>query len=223
LVSSATSDSSLQMMEEGGEDVVSSSSLSFSSMSDEEEDDDDEHDVVPNDTTVIALSLSPATTPPQRRVRFSSVLEVRTYSIVLGDHPLCESLPLSLGWDYDPTPCWVDLETHEDSKMSNHRHYHSYITIPNRCQAHGVDRLSYLERKQLLMQVGGYSDHQLMVENHMIRQQEQLGTVPSMLKRLKHSQRFESLQHMICDEDQDNDHDNDGVISFSALVSADDL
>jgi hypothetical protein len=216
LVSSSTSDSSMML----DDDVdSSSSSLSLSSMSDDDDEEEyNEHDVVPNDTTVISSSptttpsLSP-TIPSKRRVRFASALEVRTYSVVLGDHPLCESLPLSLGWGYDPTPCWVDLETHEDSKNS---HYHCHnSTIPYRyhgkqqqhqyshtvAAAHGVYRLSYLERKQLLMQVGGYSAHQLMVEERMIQQQGHLGTDPSMLQRLKHSQRSDSLQHMVRDEE----------------------
>ena len=68
-----------------------------------------------------------------KRVTFSTSLEVRTHSIVLGDHPCCQSLPVELGWDYADTE-FVDVDSHELNKM-----YYG-----------PVRRRSYLERKNLL-------------------------------------------------------------------------
>lgn len=68
-----------------------------------------------------------------KRVSFSTSLEVRTHSIVLGDHPCCRSLPVELGWDYADTE-FVDIDSHELNKM-----YYG-----------PVRRRSYLERKSLL-------------------------------------------------------------------------
>ena len=112
-----------------------------------------QHNYVPDDTPTQTLSfshsiadaistssskgeLSISSTKSSRfnkRVTFSTTLEVRTHSIVLGDHPCCESFPVELGWDYDATQC-VELETHERNK--------AYCA--------GVKRRSYFERKHLL-------------------------------------------------------------------------
>jgi hypothetical protein len=87
----------------------------------------------------------------KRRVKFAPWIEMRTHSITLGDHPLCEVLPLSLGWEYDQE-C-IHLETHEQSKK-----------VTRYCNS-GPSRLSYLERKHRLVHVAGFSSQQLM--NHV--------------------------------------------------------
>jgi len=76
---------------------------------------------------------SSASSRNNKLVKFSPTLEVRTHSIILGDHPLCTILPVELGWDYADTE-HVDLELHEMQKA-----YHGKAR-----------RRSYLERKQLL-------------------------------------------------------------------------
>lgn len=90
-----------------------------------------------------------------KRVHFSSTMEVRTYSIVLGDHPLCRALPISLGWDYNAEPALVDLDTHEDYKWSSSNDATS--PSPSSSSLPYVRRLSYLERKELLLTVGNLS------------------------------------------------------------------
>jgi hypothetical protein len=44
--------------------------------------------------------------PPTTSNRIKSVgfdrIQVRRYSIVMGDHPCCAGIPVSLGWDYSP-------------------------------------------------------------------------------------------------------------------------
>jgi hypothetical protein len=77
-------------------------------------------------------STSSSSSSSSKRVAFSNSLEIRTHSIVLGDHPCCKSLPIELGWDYDETQR-IDLEAHEQ--------YKQYGIIRRR---------SYLERKNLL-------------------------------------------------------------------------
>ncbi|KAG7367707.1 hypothetical protein IV203_030378 [Nitzschia inconspicua] len=205
-----------------------SSVSSSSSMSDDEEVDslledddcvfDDNDDTMDTTAVVKTVSLSSfaseacttASSPPlqqqqkqpqQKRVRFATALEVRTYSIVLGDHPLCESLPLSLGWEYQESE-FLDLETHEQSKQRwmPYRYGHSNLAAAS----HGVNRLSYLERKHLLLQVGGYTDQQLVAFEQQQQQQQQ--------QPLKHSQRFGSLQLL----NNNTDVDHDEVVMVSA-------
>lgn len=81
--------------------------------------------------------LMMATTKPSssRRVQFSANLEVRTHSVVLGDHPLCSALPVELGWEYNDAES-IDMELHESNKF-----YYG-----------GVRRRSYMERKHLLQE-----------------------------------------------------------------------
>jgi hypothetical protein len=85
-----------------------------------------------------------------KQVKFSTTLEIRTHSIVLGNHPCCRSLPVELGWEYDDIEC-IDLEVHELNKA-----YHR-----------GVRRRSYLERKSLLKCFLGDLEVQSMRETNL--------------------------------------------------------
>jgi len=75
-----------------------------------------------------------------RRVSFAPRVEVREYDIVIGDHPSCDLLPLSLGWTYSDT-------TFQDYTCEQTRRRPM--------------KLTYLQRKNLLRQVGGYSEEEL--------------------------------------------------------------
>jgi hypothetical protein len=92
------------------------------------------HHYVPSSDSDLSLSTKSSTSSSSssKRVAFSNSLEIRTHSIVLGDHPCCKSLPVELGWDYDETQ-QIDLEAHEQYK-----------------QYGIVRRRSYMERKNLL-------------------------------------------------------------------------
>jgi hypothetical protein len=79
-----------------------------------------------------------------KRVSFSSSLEIRTHSLTLGDHPCCSALPLQLGWEYDDTEL-INLDIYEQHKAFRGK----------------VNRLTYLERKNLLKRVSEMSDHEL--------------------------------------------------------------
>lgn len=93
-----------------------------------------------SDSDLLMASTKPSNS---RRVQFSTTLEVRTHSIVLGDHPLCSALPVELGWEYDDTER-IDLELYELNKF-----YYG-----------GVRRRSYMERKHLLQEFIGESELQ---------------------------------------------------------------
>jgi hypothetical protein len=88
-----------------------------------------------SDSDLLMASTKPSNS---RRVQFSTTLEVRTHSIVLGDHPLCSALPVELGWEYDDTER-IDLGLYELNKF-----YYG-----------GVRRRSYMERKYLLQEFIG--------------------------------------------------------------------
>lgn len=75
------------------------------------------------------------------RVSFAPRVEVRHYDLVLGDHPSCDDLPLSLDWTYSEA-------TYQDYSSSPRRHGNQL-------------RLSYWERKNLLIRVGGYTADEL--------------------------------------------------------------
>jgi hypothetical protein len=95
-----------------------------------------------SDSDLLMASTKPSNS---RRVQFSTTLEVRTHSIVLGDHPLCSALPVELGWEYDDADC-IDLGLYELNKF-----YYG-----------GVRRRSYMERKYLLQEFIG--EHELQLE-----------------------------------------------------------
>lgn len=104
-----------------------------------------------------SLSISTASTTlasSEKKVRFAPCPKVRTYSIVLGDHPLCEDgLAIELGWDYcDEVPKLQRPVTR---------------TRRNRlCQ-----RRSYLSRKQLLLEVAGCTREELnqRSQEHLVK------------------------------------------------------
>ena len=97
------------------------------------------------------LSMSSSKSSSSKRVTFADSLEVRTHSVVLGDHPCCQSLALELGWDYEETK--LNLNDREQQKAFVYNQ---------------VRRLSYMERKALLKRVTGMSDLEIQhLSNHM--------------------------------------------------------
>ena len=88
--------------------------------------------------------ISRSASQNSKRVSFSASLEIRTHSLTLGDHPFCSALPLQLGWEYDDTEL-VNLDMYEQHKAFRGK----------------VNRLTYLERKNLLKRVSGMSDQDI--------------------------------------------------------------
>mmetsp|Transcript_78324 Transcript_78324/g.108853 ORF Transcript_78324/g.108853 Transcript_78324/m.108853 type:complete len:238 (-) Transcript_78324:56-769(-) len=83
-----------------------------------------------------------------RKVTFASKIQVRTHTIVLGDHPCCDSLPLELGWEYNDG---------EVSAAATEAAATKYYTSRTRRRS-AARRRSYLERKELLQRVSGMTD-----------------------------------------------------------------
>jgi len=126
---------------------------SLSSLSSEDEDEDCNSITTETQEQQTATSLSSS---QRRRVRFDPTLEVRSYDVILGDHPMCPSLPVSLGWECQDVAL-LDLETHEDARDAHQPH---------------ARRRSYLERKQLLLW-NGYTMDDLNTLKHSKQTQSQ--------------------------------------------------
>ena len=76
-----------------------------------DEDDDDSEDQTENLDMMMETSVVEQD-GPTRRVQFSTI-EIREYNLTIGDHPLTESYPLSLDWDYYTTTSNVPVEAYE--------------------------------------------------------------------------------------------------------------
>eukprot|EP00531_Pseudo-nitzschia_arenysensis_P011526 CAMPEP_0116145270 /NCGR_PEP_ID=MMETSP0329-20121206/16493_1 /TAXON_ID=697910 /ORGANISM="Pseudo-nitzschia arenysensis, Strain B593" /LENGTH=217 /DNA_ID=CAMNT_0003640843 /DNA_START=37 /DNA_END=690 /DNA_ORIENTATION=- len=85
----------------------------------------------------------------KKTVRFAPVPNVRTYSLVLGDHPHCDDgLAIELGWDYS--------ENNFHGKEQSRSGTHSQKNTRGRCQ-----KRPYLTRKHLLLEVAGCTYEEL--------------------------------------------------------------
>ena len=117
-----------------------------------------------------------STSKKKKNVRFAPSLEIRTHSLVLGDHPWCEDgLAIDLGWEYEDAFLQddytvVDFQSHKDCKQQQQKKQQEQQLIFTRrssistrlCHNRGSSRRrSYLERKRLLLEVGGYSNEEL--------------------------------------------------------------
>eukprot|EP00537_Pseudo-nitzschia_pungens_P003385 CAMPEP_0172365772 /NCGR_PEP_ID=MMETSP1060-20121228/11903_1 /TAXON_ID=37318 /ORGANISM="Pseudo-nitzschia pungens, Strain cf. cingulata" /LENGTH=192 /DNA_ID=CAMNT_0013089289 /DNA_START=168 /DNA_END=746 /DNA_ORIENTATION=- len=111
------------------------------------------------------------------KIQFAACVEIRTHSLVLGEHPWCEDgLALDLGWEYN------------ESVVSRVNQEHS----PRRHESNIPRRRSYLERKRLLLEVGGYTENELKQKNNFgsdtaYLQQHRLSRVGSVMECLNGS------------------------------------
>lgn len=88
----------------------------------------------------------------RRRVAFSTV-EIREYSITVGDHPHCKGeLPISLDWGFTGTKTSHCLNAYEKTK-GRHLHHPSELK---------PKKLDYVQRKQRLSHVTGYTEERLL-------------------------------------------------------------
>jgi len=104
----------------------------------------------------------------KKNVRFAQSLEIRTYSLVLGNHPWCEdNLALELGWEYNSLRCnTVDLQSYENCKQQQQQLLPTgWSTTTRPVNNEGPRRRSYLERKRLLLEVGGCTKEELEDRN----------------------------------------------------------
>jgi hypothetical protein len=86
-----------------------------------------------------------------RAVTFDKVI-IREHNLCPGDNPACsDALPISLDWDHGPIRVWA-IDDFEKVKYM--------FPIPE--DAEGMARrLSWTERRDLLIEVGGYSDREI--------------------------------------------------------------
>ena len=97
-----------------------------------------------------------STREKKKIVRFAPSLEIRTHSLVLGDHPWCEDgLAIDLGWEYDDC---MQQQQQEQRQLFTRRSSISTRLYHNRSSPR---RRSCLERKRLLLEVGGYTKEEL--------------------------------------------------------------
>eukprot|EP00566_Odontella_aurita_P014813 CAMPEP_0113582972 /NCGR_PEP_ID=MMETSP0015_2-20120614/32233_1 /TAXON_ID=2838 /ORGANISM="Odontella" /LENGTH=341 /DNA_ID=CAMNT_0000487747 /DNA_START=49 /DNA_END=1074 /DNA_ORIENTATION=+ /assembly_acc=CAM_ASM_000160 len=90
-----------------------------------------------------SLKRSESKNSVNRNISFSSI-EIREYSITLGDHPNCSyGPPVSLGWEYNDVGT-VDMEKYDASKMSS----------STQSKKRMVRTLSWNQRQELLKMKG---------------------------------------------------------------------
>lgn len=100
------------------------------------------------------------------KVRFAPTLEVRTHSVVLGDHPWCEDgLALELGWDYevsrDICQSQQTAKLREPPRWRLLTHHHGNKNKKKVMYSRHPRQRSQQERKRLLLEVGGCSETEL--------------------------------------------------------------
>lgn len=148
------------------------SSTSTSSL--EEESSNSSYDSSMDSSMILSSSLSETPVTPQkelpkrRSVRFAPSPRVRTYSLVLGNHPMCgDGLAIELGWDYCEGFESAAATAHANPDANGNANGNalapplSYTQhIPNPCRT-SCQRRSYLSRKQLLLNVAGCTKEEL--------------------------------------------------------------
>jgi hypothetical protein len=94
--------------------------------------------------------------PVKRKVSLNSRVEVREYSMTIGDHPCCnDGLPLTLDWAYSQEYIYRDIECSRERTRS--------FQMPR--------RLGFDEKRERLFEVGEYTDSEVRNEeiNMVIR------------------------------------------------------
>ena len=90
-----------------------------------------------------------------KKVSWDEHLDVRAYSLVVGDHPCCrDALPIQLGWDY------VDESDHSLSDLEQEQQLRRLLRLDT--SKYQPKRLTYMERKHLLQHVSGWTEQDLL-------------------------------------------------------------
>ena len=163
---------------------------------DEEDDDDDDDDDYSDDDVIDSCYASPTSCvqknlsncSPKQKIRkkkaatatagvsFADTLQVRTYEVILGDHPCCPGgMALQCGWSYTETEL-IDLEVHE--RRSRHRRLEELrVGICSRRQ-----RLRELTRKTWRELLQLEQSYLLQKQQHLSKEEEPvLHRVPGMV------------------------------------------
>ena len=144
-------------------------------------------------TTSSSSSSSISKHPKRRRrdgVRFAEHMSVRTYSILLGDHPFCEDgWAIELGWEYDsyagkplPMTRLTDSRNRGDRQQRYPNEHGEKETNEDECctkhcnnkpgRGELCPRRSQEDRKRLLLEVAGCSEKELdrrSLRNYILR------------------------------------------------------
>mmetsp|Transcript_6833 Transcript_6833/g.13899 ORF Transcript_6833/g.13899 Transcript_6833/m.13899 type:complete len:162 (+) Transcript_6833:120-605(+) len=95
----------------------------------------------------------------KKTVSFSTV-QVRSYQVILGDHPYCsEGCPLSLGWDYEEQDKATVVSDFEARRSSERKSHYSEL------------KTTYEERHCRLTQDAGCSEHTIRHVNRVQQRQ----------------------------------------------------
>ena len=97
-------------------------------------------------TTYSTTNNNNNNTDNKRAVTFANHVHIRRHSLVIGDHPCCSQLALELSWEHDEGE-WARLDDHRE-EGTGRRHTNTR-------------RRSYLERKNLLKDIGGMTDAEI--------------------------------------------------------------
>ena len=108
------------------------------------------------DDSLISTACSEKQSSSLKRVSFAPAIQVREYAVIIGDHPSCDALPLTLDWKHS--------ETQQRDYESKPRH---------------ATRLTFNERKNLLRTMG-ISEDEMAQHNH--HQRYSLRHVPTSSK-----------------------------------------
>jgi hypothetical protein len=116
----------------------------------------------------------------RRKVSLNSRVEVREYSMTIGDHPCCgDGLPLTLDWAYSPEYIYRDIECSRERS----RRYQ----MPR--------RLGFDEKRERLFEVGEYTDAEARNEeiNMVIRMLQHCWSQTNFLPPLKFEEIVEDI------------------------------
>jgi hypothetical protein len=135
----------------------------------EDEDSSSEGSVSSDEDELSSVSASVEPVQETRRqthkksVSFSSCLEIRQHDVILGDHPCCSALALSLGSSFSEEV--VDFDLYESARQFQRRR-----------KGTSELRLTYRERLSLLEDSMGKSETELLIEEQRMWREENFPT-----------------------------------------------
>ena len=104
----------------------------------------------------------------KKRASFAPLVQVRTHTIVLGDHPLCAGgMALQLGWESSKTQ-YVPLNTSRSKGSSCSWTMRSAANNIATKRLLSQLRLNYHQRRQRLMELTGYTSAQLLHQEYLL-------------------------------------------------------
>jgi hypothetical protein len=129
------------------------------------------------------------TSPVKRTVSLNSRVEVREYSMTIGDHPCCnDGLPMSLDWAYATEHVYRDIECSRE-----------------RSQAYRMPRrLGFEEKRERLFEVGQYTESETHNEeiNMVMRMLQHSWSQNHILPAMKFEE-IEDFDDIVMEEEEE--------------------